>query len=356
MLPKNSRRSKFVRHIVAYFCLSIFKIEIFPQFVFANSEPEKDPAIYQVARDPDVAQYSAAELPVSFRPRASLKVDAGKRSLTIEGRRTKKDWKLYWKSGGKPQPILEESFRFSIPLPPSPQEDSSLKFDLLALGPDRKLIKGHFIVSNISTDAVKRPSRFDWTPALGVSYLRYSETLSSDFTEIATTAKVSVRYSLRPNWSLNFSGYGTVYPLSTNRAGVSARYFGAGLTTGYALPWPKSPFSLSIAAGGYFTTMLVSGGTFGYKNLIAPNLMVFCHQALKRGFRLTEYLKFAPILNATEFDPRSNQELAAGLSLRIPWKNFRDVAVAADFSRIGFLIETIQIVQTSTSLSMGVVF
>ena len=98
-----------------------------------------------------------------------------------------------------------------------------------------------------SSETPSPERKYFFTPALGYTFISYTQSREQPFSGTGLTAKLSFRYIVLPSrWDLGANAFFTALPLSSNRAGVTARYLGLNLRAGYALPWLTQPWKLGI--------------------------------------------------------------------------------------------------------------
>ncbi|MCM2278598.1 MAG: hypothetical protein NDJ89_11040 [Oligoflexia bacterium] len=141
----------------------------------------------------------------------------------------------------------------------------------------------------------------------------YSESPSPGHQQLAWTGKFAVTAPLTADgrWEAQTSAYATLFALTQNRD-LSVRYVGWNARLGYTLPWPPSPWKLSLVSGYYYTTMLVPSRELGFENLHGPQLYPAVRRQFASGDQLAFYMKYAPISPNFESFSLSNRELALG--------------------------------------------
>lgn len=190
------------------------------------------------------------------------------------------------------------------------------------------------------------------TVSIGPSTLNYSEvygrTLTRTLNQVSLTLKAAYNYLLAPpNWDLGINAYITALPLTSTSTGTSsanetARFVGANARLGYSIPFIKEPWKLSILAGWYYTTTIVSNNAMGYQNLMGPQIFPTIRRVLKSGDAVFAYFKYAPITSdgLFEFLGPNSREIAAGFGWVHPMKNGTPLSISFDFASLGFTIPT----------------
>jgi hypothetical protein len=171
------------------------------------------------------------------------------------------------------------------------------------------------------------------TPSLGFTTVSYTQTNGSPFSESAFYGELSYAHSIFID-DLGFQAKAlfTLLPFSSNQNGVTARYLEFNLDASYHLPWIKTPWSLSILVGGFYSTMLVTNNAFGYTSLLAPEIFPVLKRMLTEKDGLSAYFKFVP-LGAGIFNFGFNQrQLEMGLFYERTLANSHSLNAGLDFS------------------------
>ena len=181
---------------------------------------------------------------------------------------------------------------------------------------------------------VKKSKPYYFSGSLGLTKVDYKEEGVPDFNMNAVTAKVFGRYPLSKNWDLAMNVFLTAFPISDNRSDLSVRFLGINGRIGYALPWLKEPWGLSILGGWYYTTMIVTNNALGFKNLAGPQIYPLLRRRLSGGKSVFAYMKFAPIIAVSySFD---NRELAFGGGYGWKTKSGRPLSLNLDYADFKF--------------------
>lgn len=190
-----------------------------------------------------------------------------------------------------------------------------------------------------------------WGVGLGVSSITYSQTTLPDLSEIALTPKVSYQHPLSHHWDLGGNIFMTALPITTNQSGVSAYFLGINVRAGYSLPIIPKPWTLSIAVGGYYTTMTSSGRDFGYRNMFGPQVFPVLRRSLGPKNMIGTYFKYSPVTGGGSPFNFSSHELATGLSLTHLLANRKSISFTLDYSQI--TVQISPIVATNTAITGG---
>jgi hypothetical protein len=195
------------------------------------------------------------------------------------------------------------------------------------------------------------------TPALGYTFVRVQQSRIADFTEMALTLKLSFqRPFFFPNWDIALNAFGTAYTFQPSKADTQARFIGANFRVGYKLPFIKDPWGLSIAAGAYYNTMIVTRDAFGYRNITGPQLFPLLKRTLGPRNTLYGYFKYSPVGNRFALTSFDNREIAAGAGWVRSLKNGHPLTLSLDFANLKQFsdtrVDTTTLVTTWT-LSLG---
>lgn len=311
---------------------------------------------------------SSKNLPVKFRKKDGRPVPV----VIVEGAYNKADWALFYKKTWLVKTAASQrSFRFPVEL-----GGAVTIVKLGGVGPTGKMQNGSLTIqypgwerfverrdrkskskadsksaqkSAASVPAERRVTYF--TASLSGSSIAYQEAGVPDFNMLALTPKFALQFPLvKPNLDLVLNTFFTAIPLSASRSDVTVRFLGINGRVGYRLPFVKSPWSLSILGGWYYTTMIVTNSLFGFKNLSGPQLFPLISRQISAKGSIYGYAKFAPIV-AISFSP-SNRELAFGTGYVTFLGNGRPISFNLDYSSFQFTISTINVNSTSVSLGM----
>ncbi len=205
--------------------------------------------------------------------------------------------------------------------------------------------------SELSTEG-QSPSadrRTSFEISLGGSSIAYSESGVPDFTMTGVTGKLSLLSSLSPRkWDFLANAFATLLPLSSNRVDTTVRFAGLNGRLGYHLI-DESSWILSLQAGLYYSTMLVSTNAFGFKNMLGPSGTVSLRFILGLTDAVGLYLKYAIVAGLSPTD----RELAMGANYAHTLDNGHPVIVSLDYSAFDFVLLETAITSSSISASIG---
>ena len=300
-------------------------------------------------------------------------------TLHLEGVLPKSDadeWHLVW---GDRNVELGEKGQFVLSLP----YDSALeRLQLVAVGPQGEVeyhlykikiimpeVPAPVVILGEASDATppaaeglkqtdfntKLDRRFFVSPGLGLSQLSFTQTGQSSYQSIVTTVKVSANYLLLPpKWDLGATGFLNIASLSKSSSS-DVRVLGMNLRLGYIFPEIKAPWRLSLYGGWYYSTLLATDQSFGYRNISGPQLYPSVRRLLENGHALSGYFKFSPISSAFSLLKLSNNEMAVGFAYSIPTPH-RTYSITFDYARVTLTDDQIPddlVTLTSSSLSLG---
>ena len=159
--------------------------------------------------------------------------------------------------------------------------------------------------------------RFVFTPSIGItsySFDQKSQIDSSDpgvaFSSVYLSGRVELRWFVTPRLEFVANAFTNLMSLSVSLPGLSFRLLGLNIRGGYALPFMKPPYKLSIYGGGYYNSLSSSDNTVGYVTLY-PQVFLTLIRALGRQNSISAFLKYAEVMGGLSFQGR---ELAGGLS------------------------------------------
>ncbi len=278
----------------------------------------------------------------------------------IEGSYTREEWSLLYET--QRIKISKGVFKVEIPL-----SGERTEFDLVAVGPKGNLERETYAIEfeefiDVQKDPSAGPRKYlNLSAGAGLTYILYrddrGDSSSPDLTsvnELALTVKAQANYWLKYGvWDLGVSTYATVLPvLSSGQARASSsstaevlskpkiNFLGVNARVGYKLSTVRSPWSLTLAAGMYFTTMYnstkftSSGQGFGFTNMAGPQIYPILRKELNAGRFWSAYLKFSPVSQNLGLQSLSSYELAGGGAYGMPLgKSKSPLSLTADFSR-----------------------
>lgn len=192
-------------------------------------------------------------------------------------------------------------------------------------------------------------------PQIQAAVLTVKGGLSGDIGRIFSSARTS------PSpWSWGLSAYITALPLSTNQPDASFRFLGFNARIGYQLPIPRSPWSLRLQTGLFFTTMFVktqnSFPRFGFQYQSGPQILLAFGRGFGIGKQISSYVKVASIPDGLQIFDTSSRELAWGLSYSHPLSSGLSGTLSVDQAWLKTQIRSTVIQSNSLSVGLGVIF
>jgi hypothetical protein len=240
-------------------------------------------------------------------------------------------------------------------------QNSKQKYLFAMVDPSGKLTREWIIIQVPKYDyfvqtGQKNPRRFFMNVGMGLSSISYDETNTGDttnFSSFALTPKVSIQYLMpSPYWSLGFTGYITGLQLKSS-LDATARFIGLNLRTGYRIPAIREPWQVVLMAGYYYTTSLVSSGTFGYRNIGGPQFYPTVRRAFRSGDFASAYFKFSPIANSVNILNFGNRELGAGINYTFSGRSSNPWSAYLDVSQIKLDLPAIEFEMSTSSITLG---
>jgi hypothetical protein len=106
----------------------------------------------------------------------------------------------------------------------------------------------------------------------------------------------------------------TAWSFSESGSTLGIRLFDSEISLAYALIPVKVGFNLSLRAGIFYASTLVSGNTFGVQNLYGPDLYPVISYGLSSGQVISVYFKIAPAVDLQGDVNFTNKLTAVGLT------------------------------------------
>lgn len=207
----------------------------------------------------------------------------------------------------------------------------------------------------LATGPKRTPSSL--SAGVNVTYIGYKEDGIANYTAGVFTGKASFSHSLfHKNFSYGISTYFTIAPFYRVRP-ATIRFVGVNFRIGYALPFIKDPWRVSLSTGMYYTTTFASGEQFGFKDMAGPQLYPTIVRTLKGGNSIVSYFKFSPVSSGTDALKFKNRELAFGGAFVQLLKNGHPLSYSLDVASFQLAIPIVTGTEakiSSTSVSLGI--
>lgn len=277
-------------------------------------------------------------------------------SVLLQGTWTSPDWVLL--QGGAPVQTDPTTRRFQAQFPVYGQTASG-KFS--AVGPLGELETEEVKIripdfGERQKADIQAPSRRLFSYAsLGLSSVHYTETTREDYDALNLTARFSGLYLITPQrWEVAWSAYTTAFHFLQTPSD-SIRFLGLNLRAGYIIPIERSRWRVSILGGAYYTTTFVPGGSYGFQNMLGPQLYPNMRYTLSTDSSLSAYIKYSPVSGSgVALLPASNFEFATGCGYLRDLPGGRSWGIALDYAQIQLSFSLVHI--TAQSLSLGATF
>lgn len=276
----------------------------------------------------------------------------------LSGKYPRDEWSLLWSS----QKIKMEDDEFILPVR---IRGPISKATIISVGPlgEVESEEIQLVVDNWDELVKKATKRWGYSAGLALTSIGYSETGLQDYSSISLTGKGGVNYVLTPGkWDAGLSTFITLLPL-TKSAPTAARFWGVNGRVGYTLPGIAAPWSLQIMGGWYYTTMFVSGNTFGFRHMNGPQIFPVLRKQFDKTSTGSAYLKYSPVSGGgAKLNALSNREIAGGVAYTfLAWEK-KYLTLGADLASLQISIydvpsdTNIQFSVTTISLGASVNF
>jgi len=293
-----------------------------------------------------------------------VREEDGKVIITLEGVFHETDYSLLFENERiKPD---SDSGNFQLKIPLNSEKTSLI---LIAITPMGKVQSSSFYIScdkySVFAQELAEERKLlaqsqtgsRWNAGLAYSSIIFNQSDAEPMNQTALTAKIGWSGLLSPpRWDLGFTSFFTALPLSNTRKDLRVRFFGFNGRFGYIVPQISEPWKLSLMFGYYYTTMFVSGGKLGYRNLQGLMLFPVLRRSFQKGKSASAYLKFSPITSSFSLLSLSSHEKAAGLSYAQPLSARYSLSLSLDISKFVFAFNGVSIENSTYSLGAGLGF
>jgi hypothetical protein len=163
----------------------------------------------------------------------------------------------------------------------------------------------------------RRPKKWSVSPGMGLSAIDVNQTGITRFVELALTAKLAGQLKLWGPWDLEGAAYYSGLTFNTNSSGAALTFLGAALRTGFHLLKHDSNWDLFLSAGFYYATTYANG-TFGYQDLMGPQVFSSLSRTLPQLRSIWLYVKYSPILSGFQLISLDNGDIGMGAGYSFP--------------------------------------
>jgi len=189
--------------------------------------------------------------------------------------------------------------------------------------------------------------------SLGVTRFFININEIMNYSALTTTAKVSFRYLLfPPHWDLGVNFFSSIVSLSNSPNDLTGKSMGANLRAGYAFPFIKEPWRLTLLLGINYSSSTLSEDYLNYSYVRFFQLFPTLRRVFNNGDLLNIYLKFVPLTDGFAILDFNQREVASGISYVFLLKNKRPLSVSFDYSNTKVSL-TREVHINSYSLSVG---
>lgn len=277
-----------------------------------------------------------------------LQVTQKQNFAVLSGVLNKPKWSLIYQKIKIP---LNQAGKFLVrmPIPRSPAQ-----FSLDAVDPFGNIERETFKVEFEKT-ASEPEIRKSYAVSMGVGYssLKFEQTNLATLTESVITPKAAFIYFLDKQWDIALSGYYSASVLSSSSAASQAQFLGINGRLGFYPSLGKSPFRLGLLMGFYYTTMMIKGDDFGFRNLSGPQLFPTLRYSISPKHAIATYFKFSPVSDNMALLSLSNNEIAFGLSYSFYMRNSKNISLSVDVATLTLQAATSTIKSSSTTFGLG---
>lgn len=186
------------------------------------------------------------------------------------------------------------------------------------------------------------------------TYHDYSEQYHAQFVMHAIGIRGGYTTELTPLYNFTLNASGTITGLLQNVANTDVRFFGINARFGYRVPSIREPWNLSLGFGGYYSTMSVSSGLFGYQHLIGPQIYPALRYKIDRDHAFATFAKFSPVSGkGVKLLSLENREIAVGMILSRQLEGGGNLSLTTTLTELQLSIKGILVESTSFSLGLG---
>ncbi len=194
-----------------------------------------------------------------------------------------------------------------------------------------------------------------WNFGFSARSIAYSQTNLNKLSETSIAGNILYRQTLANHWTFkarSLLDLVTTTPFSTASNQMSARFFGLGADLIYLISIHPQKWSVAIAGGVYYSTMLPSGMNFGYTNLWEPELFPVLTYSPDNKNAFDAYLRYAPVDSQFNLSFASH-ELNGGIGWTRTYRNRRSLSLNLSYRQVNLLQNEISIKINAVSLGIS---
>jgi hypothetical protein len=133
------------------------------------------------------------------------------------------------------------------------------------------------------------------------------------------------------------------------------QFFGASARLGYRITPDHEIWSFRIMGGLYYLSASTTDNSFGFQNLMGPQIFPVLSRTFNSGSTLSISAKYAPVGTGFTVDP-SSREIAGGIAWSQSSQLAHPISYSFYISDLSAQVEKIRVESSSFGLSIGVGF
>ena len=199
-------------------------------------------------------------------------------------------------------------------------------------------------------------SHFHFQAELGWSYLHFKEVRAPNYREIAQNLALSTGYAFLKGTLMAWVGLqATLFPYYKSQSEV-VRFLGVDGRIGYLIPkLENTPWSVWIFAGWYYITM-PTPNNFGFVDMSGPQVYPAVRYQITPKHSVSTFFKYSPVSSSLNRSIFKNYEIAWGATYGYAWSKKWELLGGFKISRIDLNIDSVDVENTSYTLSAGIRF
>lgn len=179
--------------------------------------------------------------------------------------------------------------------------------------------EGFIAAANASAPvpSAKPVKKYSFSAGVAISSNSYTSPFAEKWSHLALTPKLAGHLILSASgkWDAGTNLFFTALPLSSSGpTPATFRYLGINARVGYRLSREDAPWQYSFHGGIYYSTMIVSDDSFGYRSVSGPQLFPSVTRLLTKNRRASAYFKYSPIAGGFQLQSLSSREIGMGAS------------------------------------------